>query len=313
MRLRLPRTFWDYNFIGRRPRAKRNIYDRDYRRVSFRVSFRFLSPAWICLIHKRSQYPLIYDGAFPRSLIALSCNIIASVLGAVRARPVPHGRAHEILRRGRSKSPPAMYSPRLGLSLFWNQLVQPRRNDTRIVSDFVHTRCPKKRGAVEGLSRLVRKQMRSKVYSPKVFDFGKNSLAKVDSIHVDLAIRSFEIHFDNSIVETHPVCVHVHGRAPSRLRLTEFGRVCLPDALSNILRLRKKAGPGFRARVDRDISWISREKIYSTRARDILSRHLKTCFVLRDASCRRRWKSADVSGDRECGDVGNFTSRIMHL
>jgi len=57
---------------------------------------------------RKSRDPLIR--AFPRSLIALSRNIIAGVSGAARlgsARPaVRHGRAHEILRRGRSKSPP---------------------------------------------------------------------------------------------------------------------------------------------------------------------------------------------------------------
>lgn len=110
--------------------AKYNIYDRDYRGLASPSTPLPLSS--IRLIYERLGFPLIC--AKPRSLIVLSCNIIASVSGA--ARPVPHGRAHEILRRGRSKSLAATYS--LGFVWVYTRIAA-RSKTTPVVSDFVHT------------------------------------------------------------------------------------------------------------------------------------------------------------------------------
>jgi hypothetical protein len=59
---------------------------------------------------------------------------------------------------------------------------------------------------------------------------------------------------------------HMWGGHPPALR--EFGRVCLPGALSNICpSFGKESGSGFSGRTDRPryFAWLSREKIYSTR------------------------------------------------
>lgn len=122
------------------PRTKR----REVRYLRSRLSrsrvLPLLSLSSVRLIYERPGVPVNLCGAaFPRSLIALSCNIIASISGA--ARPVPHGRAHEILRRGRSKSISRRHIARdfVRVYLVDRLYLQPGRNGARVVSDFVHT------------------------------------------------------------------------------------------------------------------------------------------------------------------------------
>jgi len=59
----------------------RDIYEAS-RYVTYDYHRLAIFPARICPINERPRYPLICDGAFSRSLIVLSCNIIANVFGS---------------------------------------------------------------------------------------------------------------------------------------------------------------------------------------------------------------------------------------
>lgn len=124
-----------------------------------------------------------------------------------------------------------------------------------VVSDFVHTLGVQGKSIDREILRPTewtsQRKIKFVIYKSFIsLEKGGKTLAR-GKVNLGVQIRSLEIHVDDSMVETPCMSVqyththtHTRGCAFSRPWLTEFRRVCLPGALSNIY-FRERERPKF--------------------------------------------------------------------